>query len=417
MKGEKMAIVKPFKALRPVPEKADSIASPPYDVVDTEEALEMAKDNPNSFLHVVRSEIDLPPGTDPYSPIVYQKAAKNLNRLINDGALFRDETPAFYIYSQRMGGHFQTGIVACCAVDDFDSNVIRKHELTRKEKEDDRLRHILTTSAQTGPVFLMYKDVTNLDILMEESCNREPILYSFTAPDGVEHMARRISDPKCIKNITKEFASVPNLYIADGHHRSAASSRACAERRKNNPSHTGREEYNYFMAVLFPAGTLKILPYNRIVKDLSGLTKNDFIARIKQQFKVSETANPVPAMKGQFGMYLDGKWYLLFEKPWGHKSDDPVAKLDCQILQDYLLSPILGIQDPRKDNRIGFVGGVHGHQKLKNMVDNGEAMVAFLLHPVTAEDIMSISDSGKTMPPKSTWFEPKLKSGLFIHQI
>jgi len=412
-----MSVVKPFKALRPVPEKAGSIASPPYDVVDTEEAREMANDNPNSFLHVVRSEIDLPPGTDPYSPIVYQKAAKNLNRLNNDGVLFRDETPAYYIYSQRMGGHFQTGIVASCAVYDYDSGIIRKHELTRKEKEDDRLRHILTTSAQTGPVFLMYKDVTTLDKLVKESGDREPILYSFTAPDGVEHMAKRISDPKSIENITKEFASVPNLYIADGHHRCAASSRACAERRKNNPSHTGREEYNYFMAVLFPASTLKILPYNRIVKNLAGLNKNDFIARVKQQFKVSETANPVPAMKGQFGMYLEGKWYLLFEKTWGHKTDDQVAKLDCQILQDYLLGPILGIKDPSRDSRIGFVGGIHGHQKLKNIVDNKKATVAFLLHPVTVEDIMNVSDSGKTMPPKSTWFEPKLKSGLFIHQI
>jgi len=416
-KVKKMAIIRPFKAWRPVPQRASLIASPPYDVVDYKQSMEIGKDNPQSFIHVVRAEIGLPAGTEPYSAAVYQKAAENLEALIKNGALVEEDQPVFYAYSQRLGGHFQTGIVGCFSVDDYDSDVIKKHEKTRRDKEDDRLRHILATSAQTGPVFLMYKDSTHVETILENVCAYTPAFFSFLAPDGVEHIVHRISDPACIKQITEEVARIGSLYVADGHHRSAASSRARAERQKANPHHTGTEEYNYFMGVLFPASSLKILPYNRVVKDLNGLSKEEFLTRIRHHFKFSETENPIPAMKGHFGMYLDKRWYLLMDKPWEHKSDDPVANLDVQIMQDYLLDPVLGIKDPRTDNRISFVGGIHGHQKLKKMVDDGEGAVAFLMYPVKPEDIIAISDAGRIMPPKSTWFEPKLRSGLFIHKI
>ncbi len=411
-----MAVIRPFRALRPTPDKAEIVASPPYDVVNTEQARAIAKDNAHSFLHVVRSEIDLPEGTDPYSDAVYTKAIENLNRLIQEGVLITDDEPALYVYSQRMGGHFQTGIVACCCVDDYDSDVIKKHEKTRREKEDDRTHHILATSAQTGPVFLMYRDVEEIDVLIEDARRTAP-LYSFAADDDVEHTVHRITDESCIKSLIEQFAKIEHLYVADGHHRSAAASRARAEKRKANPHHTGQEEYNYFMAVLFPASTLKILPYNRVVKDVRGLPREELFHKIREHFILTETTQPKPGMKGHFGMYYTGKWYRLTIKPWTHHLEDIVMNLDTNVLQEFLLGPILGISAPRMDKRIQFVGGSYGADELKRRVDNGEAEIAFLLHPVTVDNLMKIADIGKTMPPKSTWFEPKLKSGLLIHQI
>jgi uncharacterized protein (DUF1015 family) len=411
-----MTFIKPFYALRPDPAKAGLVSSPPYDVVDTEEARHMAKDNPFSFLHVIRSEIDLPQGTDPYTDVVYQKASENLDFFIREGILIKDKEPSLFVYTQQMGGHFQTGIVACCKVEQYDADLIKKHEKTRTEKEMDRTRHILATNAHTEPVFLMYQDVEVINAMVEDSCRAEP-LYSFTAPDGINHIVHRILGSSCMETLIRQFESIDHLFISDGHHRSAASSRACEEKRKTNLHHTGQEEYNYFLAVLFPASSLKILPYNRIVKDVRGLSWKDLCTQISKHFKISETTNPVPGMKGQFGMYFDNKWYMLTEKPWEHKIDDPVMKLDANLLQEYILHPILGIGDPRTDKRITFVGGIHGHQELKRKVDGRDGEIAFLLHPVLVEDIMKVSDAGKTMPPKSTWFEPKLRSGIFIHSL
>jgi uncharacterized protein (DUF1015 family) len=409
-----MAIIRPFCALRPKTDLVDKIASPPYDVVTTEQARELARDNPYSFLHVVRSEIDLPQGTDTYSPEVYRKAAENLDSMIRKGYLVKDTEPSLFAYTQQHGGHIQTGIVACCSVDEYDADIIRKHEKTRADKEEDRTRHILTTSAHTGPVFLMYREIEMINVLVETSCKAKPI-YQFTAPDEVIHIVHQITSPEYIKTLIGQFTSLKHLYIADGHHRSAASSRAGAEKRKANPNHTGQEEYNYFLAVLFPASSLKIMPYNRVIRDVRGLSREDLFGKIGKHFRISEVEQPRADIKGHFCMYFDHKWYLLVEKPWEHKTDDQVQKLDVNILQNYLLEPILGIEDPRTDKRINFVGGIHGHQELKRQVDEGLGEIAFLLHPVQTEDIMKVSDEGKIMPPKSTWFEPKLRSGLLIH--
>jgi uncharacterized protein (DUF1015 family) len=409
-----MPIIRPFCAFRPKGEIVDKIASPPYDVVTTGQARNIARDNPYSFLHVVRSEIDLPEGIDPYSPEVYQKASENLRTMIQKGQLVKDSEPSLFAYTQQLGGHIQTGIVACCSVDEYDTDIIRKHEKTRQDKEEDRTRHILATSAHTGPVFMMYRDVETINVLMEGSCSAKP-LYQFTAPDEVVHTVHKISGSECIKTLIAQFSSLKHLYIADGHHRSAASSRARAEKRKANPKHTGDEEYNYFLAVLFPASSLKILPYNRVVKDIRGLSREDLLGKIGKHFRITVVEQPKADIKGQFCMYFDRKWHLLTDKPWEHKTDDPLMNLDTNILQEYLLGPILGIEDPRTDKRINFVGGIHGPQELKRQVDEGQGEIAFLFHPVQTEDIMKISDLGKIMPPKSTWFEPKLRSGLLVH--
>ena len=414
-----MAHIKAFKAYRPAPGLAHKVASPPYDVVDTRQAAELAKDNPLSFLHVVRSEIDLPEGTDIHGDAVYAKAKENLERFIREGTLIPEDEECLYIYSQSMGGHIQSGIVACCAVDDYDNGIIKKHEKTRCDKEEDRTRHIITTSAQTGPVFLMYRDKTEIKALMDEACACQP-LCQFIAADGVEHIVHKVTTTACRDRIIADFARVPALYIADGHHRAASSSRARAEKRKANPAHTGREEYNYVMAVIFPESCLKIMPYNRVVKDLNGLSPADFIAAVKKHFQVSALETPHTAMKGHIGLYIEGKWHLLAYKPWENKHEDtgdPTRELDCTLLQDLVLGPVLGIGDPRTDKRIDFVGGIHGPKELKRRVDSGEAAAAFLMHPVLTDEIMKVSDAGMTMPPKSTWFEPKLRSGLFIHQI
>lgn len=411
-----MAIIKPFQAVRPSEDKAHLVASPPYDVVDTKQAKELAKGNSDSFLHVVRPEIDLPEGTSLYSEEAYNKAAENLKKLMKQGSLVKEDKPCLYAYSQRMGGHLQTGIVACCSVDDYDNDVIRKHEKTRQNKEEDRTKLILRTEAQTGPVFLLYRDIEKIDVSMKRGCPSTP-LYSFTASDEVVHTVYKISDEECIRDIVEQFSKIRYLYVADGHHRSAAASRARAEKKKNNHDHTGEEEYNFFLAVLFPASSLDILPYNRVVKDVAGLSKEELFQKIRKHFRISETEDFVPRMKGSFGMYYQGKWYHLVDKPWEHRTDDPVKKLDASLLQNHLLGPILNIEDPRTDDRIDFVGGIHGHTELKRRVDDGEAEIAFLMYPVTVENLIEVSDAGKTMPPKSTWFEPKLRSGLFTHLI
>lgn len=406
-----MVMVRPFRALQPPKERVAEVAAVPYDVVNTEEARVLAAGNPWSFLHISRPEIDLPEDTDIYSDEVYNKGLENLAKLKTECPLTLEDNATIYIYRQRMGEHSQIGVVGCCAVDEYDQNIILKHERTRKDKEDDRTRHTVNLRAQTGPVFLTYRGKSSIDQLVAEVVATEP-LFDFVAPDGVAHTVWRVpnADP-----IVKEFQSVPLLYVADGHHRSASASRARAALRDQNPDHTGEEEYNFFLAVMFPADQLRILPYNRVVKDLNGLDKAGLLEAIGKNFDISENASPSPA-KGEFSMYLDGQWYGLKPKE-AIDTSNAIASLDVSIIQDRLLDPILGIKDPRTDKRVDFVGGIRGTGELVKLVDNGKAAVAFSLHPTTLDDLMMIADAGEIMPPKSTWFEPKLRSGMLVHLI
>jgi uncharacterized protein (DUF1015 family) len=387
----------------------------PYDVVNTEEARALAAENPLSFLRVSRPEIDLPEGTDIYSDAVYEKGAENFARLIKEAPLEMEETPSLYLYRLIMGEQEQIGVVAACSVDEYDKDLIRKHERTRRDKEDDRTRHILTLRAQTGPVFLTYRSSRNIDTMVLETTVTEAI-YDFTAPDGVEHTVWHVPDPV---RFVQAFRDVPFLYIADGHHRAASASRARAELRDKNPEHTGDEEYNYFLAVLFPSDQLRILPYNRIVKDLNGLSSEQFLAAVKGKFRVAEdAAPPTPEAPGQWSMYLDGRWYGLTLADTGARATgDVVASLDVSVLQDNLLDPILGIKDVRTDKRIDFVGGIRGTDELERLVTEGRAAVAFSLYPTSIDDLLRVSDAGGIMPPKSTWFEPKLRDAILIHNI
>ncbi|HEX8140542.1 MAG TPA: DUF1015 family protein [Pyrinomonadaceae bacterium] len=408
-----MAVIRPFSALRPPPgERAAQVASPPYDVVNTEEARELASGNPLSFLHVSRPEIDMPDGTDIYSDAVYEKAAENFQRLIKECPLEQDE-PSIYLYRLIMGEHEQIGLVACCSVDEYDRDIIRKHERTRRDKEDDRTRHILRLRAQTGPVFLTYRPSRDVDTMVMDTTMSDAI-FDFTAPDGIEHTIWRVPDAL---RFTYALRDVPFLYIADGHHRAASASRARAALKEQNPSHTGEEEYNYFLAVLFPADQLQILPYNRVVRDLNGLTPEDFLAEVGKKFRVTEGAAPSPTARGQWSMCLGGRWYGLALGDDVPQTNDPVASLDVSLLQDYLLDPVLGIKDVRTDKRIDFVGGARGTEELERLVREGRAAVAFSLYPTTVDDLLKVSDAGSIMPPKSTWFEPKLRDGLLIHTI
>lgn len=403
---------KPFSALRPAAAVAAKLASVPYDVVDTAEARALAAGNPVSFLHVSRPEIDLPDGTDLYSDAVYAQAVKALNGLIDGGALVRDSEPAYYAYRQIMGEHSQTGIVACCHIDDYAADVIRKHEKTRQDKEDDRTRHVLELNANTGPVFLTYRDQSALDAVVARATQAEP-LYDFTAADSIRHTVWKLSaaDGQAVRAL---FDSVPVAYVADGHHRAKAAWRAGAERRAANPAHTGDEEYNWFLAVLFPASQLTILPYNRCVTDLNGLSADEFLDRVHKVFTVTDNAPASPAGSRNVSLYLGGKWYGL---SWESFDADPVSSLDVSVLQDRLLAPVLGIADPRTDKRISFIGGIRGTDELVRRVDSGRDAVAFSMAPVTVEQMMAIADAGQIMPPKSTWFEPKLRSGLLVHEI
>ncbi len=411
-----MAIIKPFKGLRPKPEFAEKVASPPYDVLNTEEARAMAKDNPYSFLHINKPEIDLPAGTNLYDDAVYAKGRENLERFIKEGIFIQDEKPCFYVYRQIMGNHQQIGLVAGASVEDYENNVIKKHELTRAEKEEDRVKHVDTLNAQTGPVFLTYKASDEVDRLMEKITQRPPV-YDFTADDGIRHTFWVVDAENEIKQLQDLFAQMDCLYVADGHHRSAAAMRVKQMRQKQNPHHTGEEEYNYFLTVIFPHNQMYIMDYNRVVKDLNGLSKEAFLEKVREKFEVEKlgTTAEKPKKKHEFLMYLDGEWYRLKAKPGTFDPNDPVDQLDVSILMNNLLAPILGIGDPRKDKRIDFVGGIRGLEELKRRVDSGEMQVAFALYPTSIEDLMAIADAGKIMPPKSTWFEPKLRSGLIIH--
>lgn len=415
-----MAVIRPFKALRPTKDNAHLIASVPYDVINKEEAKELAKDNPLSYLHVTRSEIDLPDDIDVYSKEVYLKAKENLDKLIKDAPLILDDKPHFYFYRLIMNGRAQTGIAATFSVDDYDNDVILKHEKTRKVKEDDRTNHIITTNAQTGVVFLTYRGIKSVNELVEKTINTIQPEYDFTAQDGIQHTIW-ISPDEYNEMIITEFAKIQKLYIADGHHRAKSASRAREEKMKLNPNHKGDEEYNYFIAVIFPSEQLQILPYNRVVYDLNGLSKEDFLNAVSEKFDVKLTNEKEPKKQKEFCIYLDHQWYhlrardsvlasLALEKSVGEK-------LDVSILQNFLLNPVLGIDDPRTSNRIDFIGGIRGTKELEKLVDSGKAAVAFSLYPVSLDDLMNISDAGEIMPPKSTWFEPKLRDGLLTHLI
>jgi uncharacterized protein (DUF1015 family) len=403
--------INPFKAWRPAPEKAGDVASVPYDVVTTKQAAALAAGNPDSFLHVVRAEIDLPEGTDLYSDAVYAKANENLQRMMADGTLLREEQPCFYLYSQQMGKHLQYGVVAGCHIEDYENGLIKIHEKTRKVKEQDRTRYVDELNANTGPVFLTCKDSELVGGLMKKIAATEP-LYKFTAPDGIIHTVWKIRETGAF---SAAFADVPAFYVADGHHRSASAAAVGRMRREANPDHTGEEPYNWFLAVIFPESQLKILPYNRIVLDLNGRTQAEFFQALEKSFTVEANGKKEPDTSGTVCMYTDGKWFELTPKE--AIPSDPVGALDVSILQDRVLGPILGIEDPRESDRIDFVGGIHGTAELERRVNEGEAVAAFSLHPTTIEQLMDVADAGLLMPPKSTWFEPKLRSGLLVNTL
>jgi len=415
-----MAVIRPFKALRPTKEKSQLVASVPYDVVNREEAAHFAEGNPISYLHITRSEIDLPEVKDVYSKQVYLKAKENLAKITKEAPLNVDSKPHFYLYRLIMDGRAQTGICATFSVEDYDKDVILKHEKTRKVKEDDRTNHIITTEAQTGVVFLTYRGVKTVNDIVDKTIKEVTPEYDFTSPDGIKHTVWILPDE--YNNIViDEFKKIKNLYIADGHHRAKSASRAKEEKMKSNPKHNGDEEYNYFIAVIFPEDQLKILPYNRVVFDLNGLSKADFMDSVAQKFTITKTISKEPKSKSTFCMYLDKEWFelkprdsvfasLSLEKSVGEK-------LDVSILQNFLLNPVLAIDDPRTNNRIDFIGGIRGTKELEKIVDSGKAAVAFSLYPVGLDDLMNISDAGEVMPPKSTWFEPKLRDGLLTHLI
>lgn len=406
-----MAVLRPLKALRPPPDLAAKVASVPYDVVDTSEARALADGNPHSFLHVVRPEIDLAEGTDLYADAVYEQGRLGLERLVTDGSLVKDQDDALYVYRQTMGDHAQVGVVGRCSVDEYDEDLIKKHEKTRPDKEDDRTRHLLTMRAHPGPVFLTYRGSENIDGLVADVMDGEP-LYDFVAPDGVGHTVWRVTDHAALAHA---FVDVPCTYVADGHHRSASASRARAAMREGNPAHEGSEDYNLFLAVLFPASQLQILAYNRVVHDLNGMDASAFLDRLGSVMEVAETASPAPDGRGRFSMYLDGRWYGLQAPPSAVEQDDPVASLDAAILQDLVLTPLLAIDDPRTSDRISFVGGIRGTDELARRVDQRGAGCAFSLFPLGVDQLMAVADQGKVLPPKSTWFEPKLRSGLIVH--
>ncbi len=414
-----MATIKPFKGIRPPKQYVEEVESRPYDVLDSEEARKEAGNNEKSLYHIIKPEIDFEPGTSEYDPRVYEKAAENFKKFQDKGWLVQDDKDNYYIYAQTMNGKTQYGLVVCAYVDDYLNGVIKKHELTRRDKEEDRMKHVRVNNANIEPVFFAYPDNTVLNDLIMRYAKTEPE-YDFVAPvDGFRHQFWIISDSKDIDVVTKEFAKMPALYIADGHHRSAAAALVGAEKAKQNPNHKGTEEYNYFMAVCFQASQLTILDYNRVVKDLNGLSSEDFLNALKKNFEVEEKGTEIykPNHLHNFSLYLDGKWYSLTAKPGTFDDKDPIGVLDVDISSRLILDEILGIKDLRSDKRIDFVGGLRGLEELKRRVDSGEMRMALALYPVTMKQIMDIADSGKIMPPKATWFEPKLRSGLIIHKL
>ncbi len=410
-----MVTVRTFKAYRPPKTLVEEIAALPYDVVNTEEAAAFAKGKPWSFFHITRPEIDLPREVDIHDDRVYAQGRAALDRFIREGVLVQDKDPFFYIYAQKMGDHVQTGIVGCVSADEYNADLIKKHELTRKDKEDDRTRHVVTQNANAEPVFLTYRTRKEIDDLVFGYTAQHQPEYDFVADDGIRHTLWVIRDNALNAKISEAFRKVPLLYVADGHHRSASAARAKAEKMKHDPNPSPDKEYNYFLAVIFPHDQLRIMDYNRLVKDLNGLTKEQFLAKVGEKFSVSPAATPKPKAVHHVGMYLGNMWYELVAKPGTFDPKDPINSLDVAILQNNLLAPILGITDPRTDKRIDFVGGIRGIKELEKRVNSGEMAVAFAMYPTTLDQLMAVADAGKIMPPKSTWFEPKLRSGLFVH--
>jgi len=417
-----MAVVKAFKGIRPIKELASKIAALPYDVMNSDEAREMVVGNPHSFLHVDRPEIDLDPSIDIHDPKVYEKARENLDRMISDREFVQDERPCLYIYRQIMNGRSQTGIVFCASIDDYMNNAIKKHEFTRADKEEDRINHVDYCDANTGPIFLTYKEdqiaSEIIDAWIQNESKRKPV-YNFVAEDGITHIVWVIDNDIIIGELIDLFKEIDYLYIADGHHRSASAVKVGLKRRAENPNYTGEEEFNYFLAVAFPDNDLMVMDYNRVVKDLNGLTKDELIAKLKEKFTVTESTSegPVkPAKKHTFGMYVEDKWYLLEAKDGIYNEEDPIDSLDVAILQNNVLTPILGIEDVRTSDRIDFIGGIRGLKELEKRVHT-DMKIAFSMYATEVSDIMSVADIGEVMPPKSTWFEPKLRSGLFVHQL
>lgn len=413
-----MAKVKPFKGIRPPKEMVEEVVSRPYDVLNSEEARAEAEGNPKSLYRIIKPEIEFEPGTDEHDPKVYDKAVENFNRFQKEGWLVPDDEEKYYIYAQTMDGRTQYGFVVAAWVDDYMEGRIKKHELTRRDKEEDRMKHVRINNANIEPVFFAFPDNEALENIIRQVTAGEPE-YDFVAPDGFGHTLWVIHDKNLIDTITKEFDKIPNLYIADGHHRSAAAALVGAEKAKNNPNHKGDEEYNYFLAVAFPASHLKIIDYNRVVRDLNGLTPAEFLDKIRVNFDVEEKGSEPyrPNALHNFALYLDGKWYSLTAKPGTYDDKDPIGVLDVTVSSDLILRDILGITDLRSDKRIDFVGGIRGLGELQRRVDSGEMKMALALYPVTMDQLMNIADTGNIMPPKTTWFEPKLRSGLVIHKL
>lgn len=413
-----MAKIKPFKGLRPPRELVEEVASRPYDVLNSEEARAEAAGNEKSLYHIIKPEINFAPGTDEHDPKVYEKAVEQFNLFQEKGWLVQDKSEKYYVYAQTMNGRTQYGLVVCANVDDYLNGVIKKHELTRRDKEEDRMKHVRINNANIEPVFFAYPDNAELDAIVAETVKGEPE-YDFTAPDGFGHHFWLINDPATIQRITELFAAIPYLYIADGHHRTAAAALVGAEKARQNPHHRGDEEYNYFLAVCFPASQLHIIDYNRVVKDLNGLSDEEFLARLAENFTVEKKGLEIyhPCALHNFSLYLGGEWYSLTAKAGTYNDNDPIGVLDVTISSDLILRDILGINDLRSDKRIDFVGGIRGLEELKRRVDSGEMKVALALYPVSMKQLMDIADSGNIMPPKTTWFEPKLRSGLVIHKL
>jgi uncharacterized protein (DUF1015 family) len=410
-----MSDIRPFRGIRPVPEHAAKIACPPYDVINTDEARALAEGNPISFLHVDKAEIDFPPGFNLYDPAVYAKAAENLHKMLAQGLLKQDAKECFYIYEQTMGDHTQKGFVVGASVDEYEQNLIKKHELTRKDKEDDRTRHVEALMANSGLVFLCYKHRAAIDGLLDEASQGAPV-YDFVAHDKVRHRFWVVADDALIARIQQAFLAIEAMYIADGHHRSASGYRVRDILRAKNPKHTGNEAYNHVLAVVFPDDQLHILPYNRVVKDLNGHGPADFLKKIEEKFVVRPTTQKAPTKALHFGMFLEGQWYELEARPGTFPAADPVLSLDVSILQNNLLDPLLGIKDPRTDKRVDFVGGIRGTAELERRCAK-DMKVAFSMFPTSIQQLESIADAGQIMPPKSTWFEPKLSSGIVLRSL
>lgn len=415
-----MATIRPFKGIRPIEELASKIAALPYDVMNSEEAREMVEGNPYSFLHIDRAEIDLDPSIDVHDKKVYEKARKNLDRMIEEKQFIQDEKPCLYIYRQIMNGRAQTGLVFCASIDDYINNAIKKHEFTRADKEQDRINHVNYCDANTGPIFLTYReDEVTSEVIKQwskEGTKRKPV-YDFVSEDGIGHQVWVIDNELIVKEIVALFGEIENLYIADGHHRSASAVKVGLMRREENPNYTGDEEFNYFLAVAFPDNDLMVMDYNRVVKDLNGLTEEEFLNKVSEKFIITEKDEQVkPSDKHTFGMYLENKWYLLEAKEGSYNAEDPIDSLDVAILQNNVLTPILGIEDVRTSDRIDFIGGIRGIKELERRVHK-DMKIAFSMYATEVSDIMNVADTNQVMPPKSTWFEPKLRSGLFVHKL